>query len=769
MSGAMAPEAETIIRQTETINRLMGQSSSQIERVQRSLDSAYAAQSRFSQAQNTINTALERGRISQERANQLLQLAQQRYQQAGQAAQQFASANDNAARTGRGFGSQIGQAGFQLQDFIVQVQGGTSALTALSQQGSQFLGAFGTVGAIAGAALTVGLLAVQFLTGGDAAKRFNDELEKSKDLYDALNAAAERRAEGQDREINRVLRLREYYASLTATELEGVRALEESANRRLQLESTRLLDTATTRIRPLLASGQNDDFGLARTPDALREVEAALQAIDLQSGRSEQQLLAYLGALQRVTQSSTQYAPAARTALEAASALREQFSRLDEAARAAGRGIDEAAVAQRALQRQIAAGNVGQELTAQLYQQQQIASRFARGDVAGARAMTRQQEIDERARSLADQATAAARRSVPEGTDRATVDAAIRARRDQIEQEAAALARLERANRDAETAARERERAAERAARAGERGARVEERLTERALRERNQLIASLDEEAAANIRLEESLRRIKNARERNLLSEQEAAELSQRVRDRREQDIVRANDKSQLYAEDTKRLAELNRELSDILGDAFSSMVREGKSFEDTLQNIEKRLLRLGDKYLLQPLLDQLAQLAMAGLGGGKSSMGGGGIIGGLLSLVGGGASAEVGGAVGGAAIDGLLKSATAAVLHDGGVAGADGGRRAVPASAFLDAPRYHSGGFAGRMPFANDEVPAVLRRGELVMTQRQQDAVRREMGRSINQTVIVQTEDPGSFNRTKSQMARDMRRELARASRSA
>ena len=45
-----------------------------------------------------------------------------------------------------GVGAAVGQAGFQIQDFAVQVQAGTSALTALSQQGSQLLGVFGTGG-----------------------------------------------------------------------------------------------------------------------------------------------------------------------------------------------------------------------------------------------------------------------------------------------------------------------------------------------------------------------------------------------------------------------------------------------------------------------------------------------------------------------------------------------------------------------------------------------------------------------------------------------
>jgi hypothetical protein len=47
------------------------------------------------------------------------------------------------------------QAGYQVQDFIVQVQGGQSALVAFSQQGSQLAGAFGPGGAVIGAVIAL--------------------------------------------------------------------------------------------------------------------------------------------------------------------------------------------------------------------------------------------------------------------------------------------------------------------------------------------------------------------------------------------------------------------------------------------------------------------------------------------------------------------------------------------------------------------------------------------------------------------------------------
>ncbi len=65
------------------------------------------------------------------------------------------------------------------------------------------------------------------------------------------------------------------------------------------------------------------------------------------------------------------------------------------------------------------------------------------------------------------------------------------------------------------------------------------------------------------------------------------------------------------------------------------------------------------------------------------------------------------------------------AGVFHGGGVVGRGGTRRRVPAALaplFAMAPRYHSGGIAGLKP---NEVPAILERGETVLTENQTDAL--------------------------------------------
>lgn len=59
---------------------------------------------------------------------------------------------ESAGKSTNGFRSALQQGGYQVQDFIVQVQGGQSALVAFSQQGSQLASVFSPV---AGAVLTV--------------------------------------------------------------------------------------------------------------------------------------------------------------------------------------------------------------------------------------------------------------------------------------------------------------------------------------------------------------------------------------------------------------------------------------------------------------------------------------------------------------------------------------------------------------------------------------------------------------------------------------
>ena len=106
-------------------------------------------------------------------------------------------------------------------------------------------------------------------------------------------------------------------------------------------------------------------------------------------------------------------------------------------------------------------------------------------------------------------------------------------------------------------------------------------------------------------------------------------------------------------------------------------------------------------------------------------------------------------GGALGGMGAGGIMAS----ILHSGGVVGSAGTGRMVPAMAFANAPRMHSGGWAG---LRSDEVPAILQRGERVLS-------RREAGGAGGVTVNIQARDAESFRQSRAQISADIARAVS------
>jgi hypothetical protein len=103
------------------------------------------------------------------------------------------------------------------------------------------------------------------------------------------------------------------------------------------------------------------------------------------------------------------------------------------------------------------------------------------------------------------------------------------------------------------------------------------------------------------------------------------------------------------------------------------------------------------------------------------------------------------------------------AGILHQGGIVGGPAPMRMVPAMAFAAAPRMHDGGWAGLRP---DEVPAILQRGERVLSRREAAAygavaAGRDAAPVIN--VTVQTRDAESFRQSRTQVASDIARAVA------
>ena len=102
------------------------------------------------------------------------------------------------------------------------------------------------------------------------------------------------------------------------------------------------------------------------------------------------------------------------------------------------------------------------------------------------------------------------------------------------------------------------------------------------------------------------------------------------------------------------------------------------------------------------------------------------------------------------------------APVLHQGGMVGGTVSGRMVSPFAFAGAPRMHSGGWAGLRP---DEVPAILQKGERVLSRREVagQGGAQSIGGSQNIAITINARDAESFRQSRVQVASDIARAVA------
>lgn len=132
-----------------------------------------------------------------------------------------------------------------------------------------------------------------------------------------------------------------------------------------------------------------------------------------------------------------------------------------------------------------------------------------------------------------------------------------------------------------------------------------------------------------------------------------------------------------------------LNQDLANGGASALESWAQALANGENAISSLGKAFLGFAADFLLQ-IGRMIAQQA-------------------IFNAISGGSAGGAGGA--GGFLSGLLGS----LFHGGGVVAGGGRSRAVAASVFSNAVRYHRGGIAGLKP---NEVPAILERGEEVLT---------------------------------------------------
>jgi hypothetical protein len=286
-ANAAAQAMEKLGQSSEVVETRARRVSQSFEALEARLDSGARMAQAKARADETlarqierVNLAVERGQTTQQRANELIARAntardtyiakvgqqisvEERRNQIllGATNQQntFAAANDNATRSSGRFGQAMGQAGFQIQDFATQVSMGQNALTAFGVQFAQFAGIFGTGGAIAGAVVTVGLLASQFLFMGDNSEKETKRMEEN---FGGMKRAAEE-VKTVIEEINALF--------LTAAERSAQAANRQSAE--LASNAQRLLDMTIQR-------NEGNALELTQAQQELRQAEERIARRD---------------------------------------------------------------------------------------------------------------------------------------------------------------------------------------------------------------------------------------------------------------------------------------------------------------------------------------------------------------------------------------------------------------------------------------------------------------------------------------------------------
>lgn len=130
-----------------------------------------------------VDTASLIARVKTEGAEQSAKQLDDFATSAGKAdtsATKMASSVDKATPKLRGFGTGAQQIGYQVQDMVVQIQGGTSAFVAIGQQGSQLAGAFGPGGAVIGA-----IIALSAAVAGTLVKSLDSASVSAEDLQNS--------------------------------------------------------------------------------------------------------------------------------------------------------------------------------------------------------------------------------------------------------------------------------------------------------------------------------------------------------------------------------------------------------------------------------------------------------------------------------------------------------------------------------------------------------------------------------------------------------
>ena len=287
-----------------------------IDRVIKSEKELALATTQAAQKMTALNAALAKGSITQKNYAREVDKVEREFDQAAAAAARLVGATAQVTRTSAGAAvaatkttgamgrlgsvstqtrSRIQQTSFQLQDIIVQLQGGTRASVALSQQLPQMAGAFGAVGAAIGVGVALGIPAVALAMNAlrTESVSLEERMEALEELSDSLTATLDilkmSVSELSDEYAGASLRVRELAALQAGIQIAAATAAFAGQAEMLKEVSAQFITSSESGLRfESTIDRINNAFGTSRTESIA--LEASLQELYTAEGFEAQQV-----------------------------------------------------------------------------------------------------------------------------------------------------------------------------------------------------------------------------------------------------------------------------------------------------------------------------------------------------------------------------------------------------------------------------------------------------------------------------------------------
>lgn len=245
-----------------------------VERLSTKYKPLYAASKQYEKALDEISQAHKLGVLTSKQHEDALEALNKEYQDFSNGtagwSNQFTSGMDRSAKSMNRFGMYAQQTGYQVGDFLVQIQGGTNAFVAFGQQATQLAGLLTGRFVFLGAALGI---AIPLITAvGAAWSRSRKDSDKAAEATETLND----KLKSLDATLEDwIMTKKAAAAGMTVDELLGTQGLED-ALKEVEDARSKLASIVKAQQATEMMGGQTGLFAWFQAKGAINDATGAL-------------------------------------------------------------------------------------------------------------------------------------------------------------------------------------------------------------------------------------------------------------------------------------------------------------------------------------------------------------------------------------------------------------------------------------------------------------------------------------------------------------